>query len=97
MTTGTWYHVAGVKENSDLGNVIKVYVNGIEAGRKIMGFGAFTGDGDRIDLLIGNTATHLSGGLPGPFDGKIDDVRLYDRALSPDEVAILAAVRDRAP
>jgi type II secretory pathway pseudopilin PulG len=70
---GTWYHLAGVDDGSEL----KIYVNGREE--------ASGGRADRITNDWSATAGRR-GDITNYFDGKIDDFRLYDRALTEDEV-----------
>ena len=41
-------------------------------------------DDDGVDLLIGNTTT-----LNREFGGILDDVRIYSKALTPDDVKAL--------
>ncbi|GEM_PF-6916283 len=79
-----WYHVAGVWD----GSTSRVYVNGIEVGRRNTS-GVFTNQ--NVDASIGRD--------PYPaqyyFNGLIDEVTIYDRALSPTEIqAIFAAGSD---
>jgi len=69
----TWYHVVGVYNGSS----VDVYVNGIK--------GAITG------TLSGNlndpdANTDIGGDGDGDFNGLIDDVIIYDRALSESEI-----------
>ena len=77
-TAGTWYHIAGTYDDFKL----KIYVNGIlqntlsQQGTQRATSGFYFGDG--------------SGSWCVPFNGKIDDVRIYDRALSAEEIANLA-------
>jgi hypothetical protein len=80
LTTETWYHVA---LTWDGGNYV-VYVNGEEKAT-----GSYTG----LDAL--NTVADIGNdGNPGDrteaFNGLLDDVRIYDRALSEAEVLELA-------
>ncbi|GEM_PF-3174863 len=71
----TWYHVAGIWN----GTVARVYVNGdLIAERPAEG--TFTNQD--VDLAIGvdpNPLAHV-------FDGKIDEVKLYNSALSAEEI-----------
>jgi hypothetical protein len=46
--------------------------------------GAFTFSQNTEDLLIGNTAETVA--WEGPFNGWIDDLRIYNRTLNGDEV-----------
>ena len=82
LTTETWYHVA---LTWDGGNYV-VYVNGEEKAN-----GSYTG----LDALntvadIGNDGRADDTGRTEAFNGLLDDVRIYDRALSADDVLGLA-------
>jgi hypothetical protein len=70
-----WYHVAGVYNGSQM----VLYVNG-----QPVATANYTGNitGYNTVLRLG-----INGGLTEPMDGKIDDVRIYNRALSAEEVA----------
>jgi hypothetical protein len=78
MHTGHWYHVAGTYD----GGNIKVYINGIESG-SASASGPI--DGSSYDLNIGR-GTYAKDRL---FHGMIDDVRLFNYALSPEGIAIV--------
>ncbi len=76
ITAGSWYHIVGTYDGQNL----KIYVNGNLAGST-----AYTGG-------IGSNSSNLAiGGTSGVylFDGKLDDARIYNRALSPAEVSQL--------
>jgi alpha-tubulin suppressor-like RCC1 family protein len=73
-TAGTWYHIAGTYD----GLKLRIYVNGAL----------------QNTLYQQGTQRHTSGfyfgnGFSVPFEGKIDDVRVYNRALSGREIADL--------
>ncbi len=73
-TAGTWYHIAGTYD----GRKLEIYVNGIL----------------QSTLYQQGTQRPASGfyfgnGFSVPFEGKIDDVRIYNRALSDQEVTDL--------
>jgi hypothetical protein len=85
---GQWHHVAGVFEDGAL----LVYVDG---NRKVLAWGGttfgtgtvrygFVGSRSEADAFDGGS------GVAWRFHGELDDVRLYDRALSQAEVAHLA-------
>jgi hypothetical protein len=78
-----WYHVAGVI-TTEYGGSHRYYVNGeLVAERSGYGF-------DRLRTDAGRT--HI--GMPKwAFYGLVDDVRIYNRALSNEEVSRLAAWR----
>lgn len=74
-TTGTWNHLVGTWDTSD----VVLYYNGVEVDRTPhSGTGTATSNVD-----IGR---YLSSGTHRSFDGNIDDVRVYSRALSDYEV-----------
>lgn len=78
----TWYHIVGARANQDNGTVW-IYVNG-----EIDFFN--TGE----NLAVSNTTAPMKIGtapsridtVSGPFPGKIELPRVYNRALTPDEV-----------
>lgn len=78
---GTWTHIAATYSSD---GILQVYVNGVpgtvnyEQGSALTGtLGTYVGD-----LLIGE---RLYANF-GPFYGDLDDVRVYNRALSAEEV-----------
>jgi hypothetical protein len=80
LTTDTWYHLAGVRD----GNILKVYVDGISGIPDSEIFETISPD----NLTIG--ALDCCGHGPHAlFKGIIDDVRIYDRALSAEEILAL--------
>lgn len=70
----TWYHVAGTLD----GNDARCYLNGVETQSSPMS-GVQSGGGR---LYIGQD------GWVNVFDGAVDEVRIYDRALSADEIQL---------
>jgi hypothetical protein len=76
-----WTHVAAVWD----GVTMKLYKNGAEVASLDKG-GTLSTNPD-ANVAIGNQPV---GTDSRPWDGQIDDVRLYDRGLSPEEVLELA-------
>jgi len=76
----TWYHVA---ITALPGDKLRLYVNGQEEGTPVDIGAAWTG-GDRYQ--VGNATP---GGF-GYFDGVIDDVRVYDKALLASDIMALS-------
>jgi hypothetical protein len=77
LTTNTWYHVAGVRN----ANTVNIYVNGVSGIPDSATFGAITPD----NLKIG--AFQFGGNPPSNhFNGAIDDVMIFNRALSAQEI-----------
>jgi len=88
--TGAWYHVAGAWD----GETAFLYVDGQLAASAPL---AVTAAPDGRPLVIGADDP----GILEVFNGKIDEVRIYNRALAPAEIAALAeqpvAAADLAP
>jgi len=79
LQTNVWYHVAGVYSE---GNYIRTYVNGV-LDRELV----------TTEILGTSTGALLLGRQPlgaNYFNGQMDDVRIYDSALSKAEIAYLA-------
>ncbi len=77
-----WIHVTGT-----FGSDARVYVNGVQEGTPVSTTGIVDND---LPVRIG---AYLVNDLR-LFDGLIDEVQIYERALSPEEVAILADPSD---
>jgi hypothetical protein len=83
----TWYHVVGVYDGANL----QIYLDGAADGTPT----ALTGTLANTTHTLTIGAAHIiPPGFPGPyfgdfFDGVIDELRLYDRALSEEEIAAL--------
>src|SRR3989344_2321566 len=72
-----WYHFVGVYDGAEM----TVFINGTEIGTPTSKTGNISSTAGTI-LQIGN-------GITSPFDGRIDDVRIYNRALSDAEIRYL--------
>ena len=73
--TGSWHHFAGTYD----GSTVKIYIDGVK-GTDDNYSGAIVDAGDFTIGEIGNWAS-------GRWHGKIDDVRVYDRTLTAEEVS----------
>jgi RHS repeat-associated protein len=75
-----WTHVAVTYDNG----VVKTYANGTLAH-------TYSGSGSIGDILTSQNDFRIGGrqGVAQNFQGRIDEVRVYNRALSPTEVATL--------
>ncbi|MFB3107146.1 MAG: LamG domain-containing protein, partial [Pseudomonadales bacterium] len=80
-TANTWYHIVGVYNGTNK----YLYINGAEDNSQLDS-GNLNSSGSSI--LISQAVAAAN---EGPFDGLIDDVRIYDRALSQTEITALAA------
>lgn len=79
---GEWVHVAGTFD----GTTIILWVNGEPVGSEIVEAVEF----DDHPVLVGVDDDNDAFGYDGYFDGDIDDVRVYNRALGEAEVLDLA-------
>jgi hypothetical protein len=91
LTMGTWYHILGVYSES--GHWIKTYVNG-QLDRHLQGNGTGTGQTDvPVNALASTTGNFVMGREPWEslyyFDGWMDDIRVWNRALSDAEAKTL--------
>ncbi len=74
--TDTWYHVAATYD----GATRNFFVNGLPAGSSSAVSGAMTSNNDYLEIGVRDIS-----GLP--FNGFIDDVRIYDYARTPAQIA----------
>ncbi|MDH5701030.1 MAG: LamG domain-containing protein, partial [Nitrospirota bacterium] len=77
----TWYSLVAVATNN---GDVRLYVNGREEGNATT-IGTLWADGDRF--LVGSNSGH---GM-GWFEGVVDDLRIYDTAMSAAEIAKIAS------
>jgi hypothetical protein len=82
--TGQWIHVAGTYD----GSAVRLYVNGAQVA-SAPASGSLLIDSAR-PLLIGAGQNDATSAVQEAFSGRIDDARLYSRALSASEVQALA-------
>jgi hypothetical protein len=83
VPVNTWRHVASTYD----GTTLRVYVNGTPSGSMaVSGAPCVSGE----PLAVGAKNNPTKGLLEAFWDGKLDDVRVYDRALSAAEIKQLA-------
>lgn len=81
INTGIWQHVVGVYNNE----TITIYLNGVPQSNSETATAATSSVNNNVPLCIGcddNATDEI-------FDGAIDEVRVYSRALSPAEIGDL--------
>ena len=79
LTTNVWYHVAAVRA----ANFIQLYVNGnLEAQSSV----SFPQDYGSLPLFLGTSGASY---WDRKLNGALDEVSLYNRALSPSEIAAI--------
>ena len=87
LTVGQWHHVAAVYGP----NRREIYVDGIKTVNQSVSDAYTTGSGP---IRYGNNANLdiASWDSRGSYNGEIDELRIYSRALSPAEISTLAGV-----
>lgn len=75
FTAGQWYHLAFVDDNTGT----LVYVNGAYLGTYFAQFGSASGEDMRLILGVDYPLAEY-------FDGQIDEVRIWNRALSVEDI-----------
>lgn len=88
VSAGVWTHVAVTYDRSSTSNDPVFYLNGVSQTVFESTAPSGTVDSDAaVSLLLGIQ----TGGADNPFDGKMEDARVFNRILTADEAAILAA------
>jgi hypothetical protein len=91
MLDGQWHHIAVVLPMSQSPRMqdVQIYVDGqIESNNMFqdVAVNTLTGSDVRLGMRAGNSLT--------PYDGLMDELRIYSRALTPEEIAELAGVTE---
>lgn len=84
LATGTWYHAAVTYD----GSLLRIHLDGIEVASTVL-----SGPVDvasNLDVAVGSQPPGAGG---RHFDGRVDDVRILQRALSGAELADIVASR----
>ncbi|MHC4085003.1 MAG: LamG-like jellyroll fold domain-containing protein [Planctomycetota bacterium] len=81
IQAGIWYNITATYDGSNA----RIYVNGVEDGTDTSDMGPVDYSGSYQNFKIG-AQERGHGSLMGYFDGTIDEVAIYDRALSADEI-----------
>ena len=80
-----WSHVAFTLDDS---RRVEIYLNGVK--RAEGSFSTIADAHDHSHLMIGRAFTSTDGGGHWTFHGSIDEVRIYNRALSADEIVAIS-------
>ena len=72
-----WHHLVCIRNREE--NKLQMYINSVLVGEISDGT---TGIGETGDLILGNR----NGYFDNPYPGNLDDLRIYDAALTADEV-----------
>jgi large repetitive protein len=94
VNDGTWHQVAIARDAAT--SEVVIYVDGVESGRGTSSFPVFDGTLNRLLGFGNNNRFSGADGSDEPdlrfLDATLDDVRIYDRVLSADQVAAIRAV-----
>lgn len=82
VNDGNWHHIAYTYD----GSTIKLYVDGVED-FTISGKTLRTGEAGETDVNIGSQGTGAK------FQGALDDVRIYDLVLTPEEIVTISNIK----
>jgi Concanavalin A-like lectin/glucanases superfamily len=80
---GVWYHVVGVFD--DNANMLRIYINGVQESSATWNGAIGTASLTSTGLVLGRRGKDNISGRDY-VNGLIDDVRIYNRALSNDEI-----------
>ena len=94
LNNGAWAHLVGVLDPTVSPALIKLFVNGqfVTSSPAAPSF-----LGSTSDTTIGARQDSSISGYSLPFTGEMDDVRIYNRALTPSDVQALYASVGNAP
>ncbi len=89
LATGQWYHVAVTYDRGSTANDAVLYIDGVSVTVTETSAPLGTVDDDSASsVTIGNLVNIFR-----DFDGRMTDLRIYDRLLSADEIATIHAAR----
>ena len=88
ISAGAWHHVAATVDGS---KAVKLYIDGVLVNSGTHTITAWAPTDSSKPLVIGSKWTYSAGNYSSTtLDGKLDNVRLYDKALSSDDIHRLA-------
>jgi hypothetical protein len=87
VADGEWHHVAVAKD----GNIHTLYLDGDGegSGEVNMSYHRALDDPDHV-VVLGFLKEKPGSDYPGAFGGRMDDVRFYNRALTPEEIRAMS-------
>lgn len=91
LSTATWYHLVLVRDVT--ANTVKLYINGLQSGSTYSYSNDPTGGGSG-EFSIGNA--NDTGASDNPYDGIIEEVKIYNFALTADQVKVDATAGSSA-
>ena len=85
LVPGEWVHVAGTWDGINL----KLYVDGAEVASKATTVASM--DDSTVQVNIGSAESFAGGARSAFFSGLVDELYVFDKALTDDEIAGFAA------
>lgn len=85
LTPGAWSHVCGTYDGARM----RLYIDAVEVASVTK-----TGAPDLAPAVVVALGNQPSGAGERPFDGRIDDVKLFSRTVSPGEAEVLAGLTE---
>jgi len=85
VTTGAWQHIVATRSFSGASATVTFYIDGVEAGRSTAATGPVLGSSDPV--WIARDGYHTGYTTQGSYSGLMDEVQLYNRALSAPEIS----------
>jgi len=89
LKTGAWQHVLVTRSFSGDNATVTFYIDGVEAGRSTVASGPALGSTDPVWIARDGYFTALTS--EGSYSGLLDEVQIYNRALSLQEVSRVMA------
>ena len=86
ISAGSWYHIAGVHDA--VADTLTLYVNGIQRAQNTVATGIPDTNSEPVEMGENADAYPTYGVF---FSGLLDDARIYNRALSQEEIQALAS------
>jgi hypothetical protein len=96
ITDGHWHHVASVFGGTNVSDVVH-YVDGVPVGTSGVNPEPINTDITSVDALPVTIGRRTQGSSNETLAGTMDEVRIYDHALTAGEVAALAAIAPPSP
>jgi hypothetical protein len=86
VNNNVWHHIVGMRD----GSTLLLYVDGLLDGTNTLPAGYNLAGTSQHNAYVGAITNHTNSSLYKFYDGLIDDVRVYSRALSRAEIEYLA-------
>ena len=86
LLLGKWTHVAAVYDINNTDETLKLYVNGEKAAFRYLNIQGGIETSTNQNFRIGRTPKNTTAGIEDMFKGEMDEVRVFNKALTDDEL-----------